>query len=373
MERGLYIHIPFCTRKCGYCGFYSEPMNSPGIHGFFMALEKELEGLPQGFSPVSIYMGGGTPTCLTPSDLERLLGLIQRHVVIKKGAEWTCEANPGSVTTEKAELLRDRGVNRISLGVQSFDQNNLDFLERRHDPDQSAWALDALNRMGFSNLSADLIYGIPGSSEEVLDQDLKQLIRSPVSHVSCYCLSVEENTPLKQQLERNIFQEEDEERVCEQYEQVRSSLSSNGFNHYEISNFAKPGSECRHNLLYWEGGEYLGCGPSAHSHYQNKRMGNVGTLEEYIGALENKTSHLAFEEELDPRRKACELLVFGLRKIQGVKRQWFKNKTGYDYMDLRGERIQNLIQGGFLLEDEKGLRMAEKAYFVSDAVFAELI
>ena len=340
---------------------------------FLRALEEELKNLPVTFSPETLFIGGGTPTCLPTAELRILFDLLKRAVDVRGVAEWSCEANPGTLDEEKADVLRAAGVNRVSLGVQSFEPQNLAFLGRIHSAKEAEAAFLQLRAAGFENINVDLMYGIPNSSREILKRDLAMVVSLGPEHVSCYCLTFEKGTELARQRDAGVVMEVEDEEELEQYQLIRETLGRAGYEHYELSNFAKPGRECRHNLLYWSGGDYLGCGPAAHSHWAGLRYGNVGDVEDYGAALEANRSPRNFEERLEPEAKARETLIMGLRRLKGVSRREFQAQTGFDYRTLRGREIDSLCGMGLLEESGGFLRLTEKSLFVSDSVFRELV
>lgn len=370
---GLYIHVPFCVRKCSYCDFYSIPCGDGHQGEFLRALKKELTQIPREWAPTTIYFGGGTPTTLQEQELEELCQLLRELVNLAQVEEWTCEVNPGTLTAAKARALRVAGVNRISLGVQSFDASNLQFLGRIHTGPAAIDTFRQLREQGFTNVGIDLIYGIPGASKHQLARDLKQTIALNPEHISCYCLSFEEHTPLQQALKRGEVREVADAEEAAQYRYICRTLQAAGYRHYEISNFARPGRECRHNLLYWSGGEFIGCGPSAHSHWKDKRYGNVRSLAAYCASFRDRTSPREFTEKLAPEAKARETLVMGLRQCAGISRKAFSAHTGFDYRALAGPRIDWLCKQHLLHESGDNLRLTQKGLFISDAIFAELI
>ena len=372
---GLYIHVPFCVRKCGYCDFYSMPAaeDSPAMAAYLDALERELGRLPPDFSPQTVFIGGGTPTAMSAATLKRFLDLLAKTLDGRKVSEWTCEVNPGTLTPEKIDLLLKAGVNRLSIGMQSFDPEALRVLGRIHAPEQSEEAYNLIRSAGCCNVNIDLIYAVPGASTEVLKNDLRRIVELGPEHAAAYCLIFEEDTPITHRRDRGEVSEVVDETQLDQYNLIRQTLRDAGYAHYEISNFARPGFECRHNMLYWTGGEYIGCGPAAHSHWKDARYGNVKDLEVYVRAMREGTPAREFEERLKPEAKAREALVMGLRLVGGIARDEFLKNTGFDYMDLRGKEIAWLREEGLLVEKGGGIRLSEKGLFVSDSVFAELV
>ncbi|HOW97161.1 MAG TPA: radical SAM family heme chaperone HemW [Kiritimatiellia bacterium] len=265
---GLYIHVPFCARKCAYCDFYSVPLNAAAAEEYLRALDRECGGLPDGFAPETVFIGGGTPTVLPPAELARLLDLLARRVNLGRVTEWTCEANPVTLDAEKIRILRGAGVNRVSLGVQSFDDGVLKFLGRLHTAREAVEAFRLLRAEGFDNIGLDLMCAVPGGA---IERDLERALALGPEHLSVYGLTFEDGTPLARRRDAGEVAELDEDEQLRQFRVVRETLKGAGFHHYEISNYARPGRECRHNLLYWGPGEYLGLGPAAHSHWGGQR------------------------------------------------------------------------------------------------------
>lgn len=382
---GLYVHVPFCVRKCLYCDFYSletargpvsrrvRAGDQPNQPQFLEALAKELKSFPPDFKPDTVFIGGGTPTELSLHDLTALINLLRETIDLSTVTEWTCESNPGTLTASKVERLLEAGVTRFSLGVQSFDSAALEFLGRIHSAEEAREGARLLRRMGVKNLNIDLMYGVPGMTLETVRRDLESALALEPDHIAYYCLIFEDGTPLADLRARGFVKETDDETELEQYEWIRAALRSAGYRHYEISNFAKPGRECRHNLLYWSGGEYLGAGPSAHSHWRGERWGNVRDLATYIERLQQGKDPAAFRERLDPEAKARETLVMSLRRIDGVAREEFRAQTGFDYQLLCAEALPWLIREGLLDDSSDRLRLTEKGLFVSDSIFAELV
>ena len=363
MGPGLYIHVPFCARKCAYCAFFSRCMEPGLVAAWFAGIARELDALPDGFAPTSVFFGGGTPTALDERDLARLIDLVRARVDLSRVAEWTCEANPGTLTPAKLELLQRGGVNRLSIGAQSFDDATLAKLGRIHAAAETRAGVAVARTAGFDNVGLDVIYGVRGVSRGTFRADVEAAMALDPEHVSCYCLEIEDGTPFARAAAAGrLAISEDEQRA--QFDWARQRLAEGGWGHYEISNFAKPGRECRQNLLYWTGGEYVGIGPAAHSHWSGVRRGNSPELPEWTRA---------FEEKLEPEAKARETLVMGLRRIAGWGRDEFRAATGFDYDALRGSEIAKLAAAGLLGAGPDRLRLADDALFVSDTVFADLV
>lgn len=352
---GLYIHIPFCVNKCSYCAFYSViSRDRKSQERFFQTLGTELSNLPPDFAPETIFIGGGTPTAVDFQCLEKFLPSLGKF----SPAEFSCEANPGTVDAERFALLRRSGVNRLSLGVQSFNFQCLETLGRIHSADEAERAFGLARAAGFENINIDLIFGVPGQTMEMVDEDLDRALALGSEHIAIYNLMYEEGTPLTKLNPTRL--EDSLER--EMYDRIRARLKGAGFVHYEISNFAKPGFECRHNQLYWNGGEYIGCGPAAHSHWKGVRRANVSDLNDYCA----NGPRCEFEEALDPEAKERETLVMGLRQLAGVE-------VSSNVWKKQGDVFQTLEKEGLLVIDGRRVRLSEEALFVSDAVFAELV
>lgn len=382
---GLYIHIPFCVRKCLYCDFYSLPTGKGPVSkrlkeieidqqpDFLDALNVELSRVPPGFSPETIFIGGGTPTELSDPDFSRFFEGIRKHIDVSRVVEWTCESNPGTLTADKVDIMLEGGVNRVSMGVQSLTPSVLEFIGRIHSPDEAIEGYHLLRSKGVTNINLDFMYGIPGQTLEMIERDLQKAIELGPEHIACYCLIFEDGTPLNDLRNKGFLKEVDDDTELEQYTRVREILTGSGYQHYEISNYAKPGFESLHNKLYWSAGEYIGCGPSAHSHWKGRRYGNIRNLDEYNRRLLAGKSVLQFEEELSLEARAREALVMYLRQMQGVSRSEFARKTGYDYQSMCADEIKWLVDIGMVESSEDRLKLTPQGVFVSDAVFAELI
>jgi len=384
-DYGLYIHIPFCVRKCLYCDFYSLPTGRGPVarrlaeldHDhqpeFLDALAAEFRQLPAHFRPHTIFIGGGTPTELSDEDFLRLFELIRASADLSNIAEFTCESNPGTLTPAKVDIMLAGGVNRVSLGVQSLTPSVLEFVGRIHSPAEAIEGFELLRRKGVKNINLDFMYGIPGQTRGMLAADLDQAIALGPEHLACYCLIFEDGTPLTELRNKGYLKEVDDDEELEQYKIVRDKLTAAGYDHYEISNYARPGFESAHNKLYWSAGQYIGCGPSAHSHWQGRRYGNIRNLSEYNRRMMAGESVRQFEETLEPEARAREALVMYLRRIDGVARAEFELVTGYDYGKLCGAEIRWLRQIGMVDDSGDRLRLTREGVFVSDSVFAELV
>ncbi len=367
---GLYIHIPFCAKKCAYCAFYSVASKDwKKQESFFQSLETEIKNLKSlypDFLPETVFIGGGTPTVLGASQLETLLADVAEAIDLSCVTEYSCEANPGTLDPQKLAALRAGGVNRLSVGVQSFDESILKTLGRIHTAAEAEEAFALAREAEFKNINLDLIFGVPGQSLEAVERDLDCALARAPEHLAVYNLIYEDGTPLTASNPARL----DEELEREMYYRIRERLIEEGFVHYEISNFAKPGFECLHNRLYWSGGEYFGAGPAAHSHWQGRRWANASNLTDYCANGPSTGFRISprreFEETLDSEAKAHETLVMGLRLLEGV------DVPDILWMELEAP-LHHLEAEGLIVIEGRHVQLSKEALFVSDAVFAELV
>ena len=377
-DTGLYIHVPFCRRRCAYCDFYAlpldpEPAGDP-VARYLAALDREAGRFaPPGFRPATVYLGGGTPTALPPGALDRLLAIAHARFDLSGVAEWTCEVNPGTVSRDTAARLRAAGVNRAAIGVQSFDPARLRLLGRIHGPGAIPRTFSTLRDAGIENLAADLIHGVPGQGLAGFAADLDALLALAPDHVSVYALDVPDGTPMADAVRAGRLAAPDDDEAADQYAHARDILRGAGFVHDELSSFARPGRSGRHNRLYWTGGDVLGIGPAAHSVLGRTRRGNPRNLDAWAAALAREEAPWAFEETLAPEAWAREALILALRRIEGVDAEAFRRRTGYAPEALRPAETARLFAAGQLVRTPRGFRLADDALFVSNAVFRELV
>ena len=317
--RHLYVHIPFCARICPYCAFYKELLDRSETPRFCEAILAELHQIPRErpLLPKTIYFGGGTPTALTTQQLQFLLGGFRDTLDLSQLREWTLEANPGSVSPRKAALLRELGVTRISLGVQSWDDDLLKLLGREHRADHLRDSFQIIRDAGFSNINVDLMFGLPGQTLEQWRASLEKTVTLRPEHISTYCLTYEEDTEFFVRHARGELKQDDDENA-EFFQMTMSILEAAGFEHYEISNYARPGFRSLHNQAYWSGADYLGIGPSAFSTIGLSRWQNVCDFRGYAGAILSGKSAIASVEELTPAMKRAERIALGLRTDVGI-------------------------------------------------------
>ncbi len=374
----LYFHIPFCERKCLYCDFYS--IESPSaFRPFLDALAKEIEiaGEQKGEEVPSVFFGGGTPSLLRPEELGAILEKIHARWNILPGAEITVETNPGTVDREKLTAFRALGINRLSIGIQSFDEDELRFLSRIHDARQAAQCVEDARAAGFENVSIDLIYSLPGQTLSQWRKTLKKGIELNPDHLSAYSLIVEENTPLAHLVAGGKVIPNSTDLEAELYQNTMEWMGEAGFKHYEISNYARDGRECRHNLVYWHHGNYLGFGPSAHSFEKQpggkaRRWGNIANLSTYVSSLKRNSLPRSFEETLDEQILAREFIFLGLRS-DGLDIQQLRRDTGFDLATVRSSDFRGLLDENLAVLDGSVLRLTDRGYLLCDEIACRLM
>jgi oxygen-independent coproporphyrinogen-3 oxidase len=373
--RAAYVHVPFCAHKCGYCDFASLAGADHQADRYLHALGREMEaatgGVPQEVD--TVFVGGGTPTRLDADQLSRLLALIRRWFPLAGGGEWTVEANPGTLDPAKADVLAEGGVNRVSLGAQSFHPELLRALERNHAPEEVGRALE-LVRPRFNRWSLDLIFGVPGSTPEHWAHDLETALTLGPTHLSCYGLVYEKGTALWKQWSAGEVRAVDEEAERTMYEHTIDRLAGAGLEMYEISNFARPGEESRHNLVYWTNDAYFGVGLGAARYVRGVRSTNTRELSAYLRRLEAGVDATGPTETLDPEARARETAVLMLRRTQaGMDRDDFATRTGFDLDLLLGAPVRKAVSMGLLEDDGRRIRFTREGLFLADSVLCDLL
>ncbi len=362
--KGLYVHIPFCEHICHYCDFVKRvPKNQEMIDTYLHALRLEIESYRDHFESIeTIYIGGGTPSMLSTLQLEYLLEGLKDI----KPVEYTIEVNPESYTDDKGIIFKQYGINRISLGVQTFDQKLLEYLNRKHTKAQVVHAVNHLKSLGIGKISIDLIYAIPGQTIEQLDVDLKAIEALDITHVSCYSLILEEKTYFYHQYLRGKFEQMDEDTEATMYQKVMDDLKRQGFHHYEISNYAKKGHVSLHNLIYWTLGDYIGVGLGAHGFIRGIRTYNHHSLPKY---LENPMER---NEIQDQTMMLQDELIFGLRKMEGVSLKMIRDKYHIDVLKHYPKLLEKMELGLIEIEDDH-LKLTAKGIFLGNQVFMVFI
>ncbi|HTQ38068.1 MAG TPA: radical SAM family heme chaperone HemW [Pirellulales bacterium] len=379
--RSAYIHVPFCRHRCGYCNFTLLAGRGDLIEPFLAALEIELSWLGQPHEVDTLFLGGGTPTHLRGQPLRRLLEIVMRwHPLANRNrarnggqnAEFSVEANPADLDAETIAMLADYGVTRISLGAQSFHSEKLRLLERDHQPGDIAKAVQLARNRGL-DVSLDLMFGAPGETLAAWQSDLHAALQLAPDHISTYGLTFERGTAFWSRLQRGALAKVDEETERQMYADAIDRLTAAGFEHYEVSNFARPGKRCRHNEVYWTGGEYFAAGPGAARHVAGVRETNHKSVTKWLRCMETGQSPVAEREYLPPEDKARELLVFGLRRLEGVRRDWFFARTGHEIDALVGKPLGRFVAAGLLTDDGCRIQLTRAGLFVSDSLWPEFL
>ena len=376
---GLYVHVPFCFHKCHYCDFYSITRQTPQRMGDFidrLLAEADLWATAKGgptLKPATVFFGGGTPSLLPLEQMQRLIAGLRDRFDFSQTHEWTVEVNPATASAEYCQMLRSAGVDRLSFGAQSFDRSELAALERHHDPNDVSRSIELARQAGFKRLNIDLIYAIPGQTLDSWQRSLEAAIEVGLTHYSCYGLTYEPNTPIAVKKRLGQLTPATDELELEMLHHARRRLEQIGCPAYEISNYAAPGQECRHNLLYWTGGDYIGLGPSAASHIQGHRFKNRPHLGEWEQSIDRSELPATDVEVLSPRRRADERVMLGLRLTRGLNFDDFAASTGFDARSLYADQIDRLAKLGLLGVDDVGFRLTTQGLNVADAIAAEFL
>jgi oxygen-independent coproporphyrinogen-3 oxidase len=373
---GIYLHSPFCVSHCTYCDFYTRAFNGESqVRSFAEALAAGLalsaQDLGVGGRLVdSVYFGGGTPSLLSPSDLELVMVALQSTFRLDQHAELSIECNPESVTPEKLSAFHSIGINRLSLGVQSFEPAILKTLGRAHSADRARQAFEEARRAGFENVSFDLMLALPGQSLEILRRDLDTAVDLAPDHLSTYLLEMDKETALRARIERGELKPPTEDEAADLYELTRSVLTRAGFRHYELSNFAVPGKECRHNLKYWTDLPFVGFGPSAWSYLGGRRFREGADLEGYLDAVRRKSPPKREAMEGDARERIEEALFAGLRLVDGVDLAHLGRSYGVeDPLGDRRQAVRDLEEAGFVSLEGGRLRLTRRSYAIANEIF----
>ncbi|MDD6784274.1 MAG: radical SAM family heme chaperone HemW [Prevotellaceae bacterium] len=369
VKQGVYIHIPFCKSRCVYCDFYSTTQSEQSKDLFIEALANEVKARAHFFGNNTIdtlYLGGGTPSTLGAESLSDIFNIIKENFVLKPEAEVTIEVNPDDVAPTFADHLTKTGVNRVSMGVQTFNDNHLSFLHRRHSANQAISAIKTLRNAGITNISIDLIYGLPGQTLEQWQKDLDTAFSQNISHLSAYALIFEEGTALYNMREKGLVAEADEELSLEMFTALMNKAREAGFLHYEISNFSLPDLHSRHNSGYWDGMHYLGLGPGAHSYNGTTRFANIGNLSAYlkVGGLTTE-NNLSITEHLTISQQIEETLLTSLRTAGGLDLTNFNNRFGTAALRrIINRALPYIYSGKLILSDHRFNTFPDKPTFI---------
>jgi oxygen-independent coproporphyrinogen-3 oxidase len=366
----LYIHIPFCRRKCLYCSFVSYDDREADIPLYLSALKKELIRRAGGECIRSIFFGGGTPSLIPAKDIGDLISVISTLFIMDEAAEITIEANPGTVDEAYLTAIRQPGVNRLSLGVQSLNNHELARLGRIHTAAEARDAVRLARGAGFDNLSLDLIYGLPGQTLTDWQHSLDDAVALGPEHLSLYALTLEADTPMWTAIKEGSLPEIDPDISADQYELAEDRLAAHGYSHYEISNWARPGRECRHNLTYWRNAPYLGAGVAAHSCIDGHRLANSKSLDKYMADFSGKTSPMPeLDEEIGPELELAETVILGLRLGEGINADDIQSRFGIDILAHYRRQVEEMADAGLLEQADGHIRLTRRGRLLSNEVF----
>jgi oxygen-independent coproporphyrinogen-3 oxidase len=379
MSLGIYIHIPFCVRKCPYCDFTSFPTEAVFESEYVDALKKEMESraLEAGLRKEirTIYIGGGTPSIFPPIIIYKLLSHLLREFKVRGDAEITIEANPGTVNLENLKGYRDVGINRLSLGVQSLNDRLLSTLGRIHNRQQAIDAYEDAREAGFDNIGIDLIHSIPGESLSDWKRELNEVVLLGPEHISAYSLTIEEGTRFHSQMQKGVLPIPSEETQLDMFLTTEEILEKAGYEHYEVSNYAIPGFRSRHNQIYWNGGEYIGLGLSAHSYISDQRIrtANSSNLEEYFRLIKEKGNAVIEEEMLTKEKAMGEAVFLGLRMLEGIDLEVFKERFGVGIETAFSDAVSELTQKGLLEMTQAHLRLTKQGLLLLNDVSVRFV
>lgn len=366
-----YVHIPFCTQICYYCDFSKVFIKNQPVDAYLQALIREFEryDIKQ---LRTLYIGGGTPTAITAQQLDYLLTNLTKNLDLSVLEEFTIEANPGDLTEDKIEVLKQSAVNRVSLGVQTFNDKQLKQIGRSHNEAQIYDTIASLKEAGFDNISIDLIYALPGQTMSDVKKNVAKALALDIPHLSLYSLILEHHTVFMNKMRRGKLNLPQEDLEAEMFDYIITELEKNGFEHYEISNFTKPGFESRHNLMYWDNAEYYGVGAGASGYIAGVRYRNQGPIQHYLKAVSEGNARLS-EEVLTKEEMMEEELFLGLRKKSGVSIAKFEERFGISFEERYGQVVAELRQQGLLVPDDEMIRMTKKGLFLGDTVAEKFI
>uniref|UniRef100_A0A7V2ZMG2 Heme chaperone HemW n=1 Tax=Ignavibacterium album TaxID=591197 RepID=A0A7V2ZMG2_9BACT len=371
----IYIHIPFCDHKCIYCDFYSI-ITSDNIESFLTSLKREINYYSQLHSKergvISVFFGGGTPSLMSPDYIKEIIELTKEKFSFASEVEITLETNPGTVDKNKLSDFRKAGINRISIGIQSFDEDDLKFLTRIHDKQTAINTVYSAVEAGFENISIDLIFNLPGQTKEKWKLNLEQAISLPIKHISAYSLILERGTILNKLVLDGKVQIQDEDYDAELYEITIDYLNEHGFIQYEVSNFAKPGYECIHNKAYWEYKDYFGFGPSAHSFINGKRWWNYSSLKRYISEVNEKQNAMMNFEELTKEQMRNEYIMLALRS-KGLNLAEYINSFGAEWLDKHSRDFEIMKNEGLVEIEHNLIKLTPKGYAICDEILSKIL
>ena len=376
MNLGIYLHIPYCLHKCGYCDFNSHPENREEASKYVDALLQELKAYSRSLRDYSIptlYMGGGTPTLLPPSQLKRILLTVFQNFDLTPDCEITIEANPATIKLQTLREIRSAGYNRISIGVQSFDEKELRLLERVHSVEEIHSTVQRARSANFENLSMDLMFALPGQTNEKWQSHLKHAIAKNPDHLSTYNLTIEPATAFNKLHEKGKLHLPNEDVQFEMYETAIKTLEGAGYQQYEISNFSKPGRESKHNINYWNNGEYIGVGAGASSYLKGERFKNTPLPGSYIREIRAKENAVETRERLEPMHAMGETLMLGLRLLKGISIDVFENRFQVSFQKVYGKVLDSLVQQELITFNQNRIALSRKGLFLADSVILKFL
>ena len=376
MNLGLYLHIPYCLHKCGYCDFNSHPENQEESVRYVEALLSELKFYSttlKKYSVLTVFMGGGTPTILPPRQLKKILQTVRQNFNLTLDCEITIEANPATIKLETLQEIRSAGYNRISIGVQSFDEKELQLLERVHNEEEIHSTVHRARAANFKNLSMDLMFALPDQTIEKWQSHLKQAIAKNPDHLSTYNLTIEPATAFFKLHEKGKLCLPHEDIQLEMYKITIQALEDAGYTQYEISNFSKPSMESQHNINYWNNGEYLGVGAGASSYLNGERFKNVNLPSIYIREIEAKSNAIDTRERLEPLQAMGETLMLGLRLLKGISIDVFENRFQVSFQKVYGKAVESLLNQELITFNQNRIALSRKGLFLADSVILKFM
>ncbi|MFU2164141.1 radical SAM family heme chaperone HemW [Streptococcus pluranimalium] len=367
-----YVHIPFCTQICYYCDFSKVFIQNQPVDDYLKALIREFEYY-EIKDLKTLYIGGGTPTAITAQQLDYLLTSLEKNINLTMLEEFTIEANPGDLTPEKIAVLKDSAVNRVSLGVQTFFDKQLKQIGRSHNEAQIYESIDALKAAGLTNISIDLIYALPNQTMAQVEENVRKALALDIPHLSLYSLILEDHTVFMNKQRRGRLHLPNEDIEADMFTYIIDELEKHGFEHYEISNFTKPGFESRHNLMYWDNVEYYGVGAGASGYLNGIRYRNRGPIQHYLKAIAQEGHSRLGEDILTKDQMMEEEFFLGLRKKSGISISHFEAKFGLPFEERYGHIVQELVEDGLLKQEADRIRMTKKGLFLGDTVAEKFI
>lgn len=372
----LYIHIPFCEKKCHYCDFNSYSGKNHLVDDYIKALKKEMQQygeIIKGHSVATVFFGGGTPSILTGEQMAEIMETLRRYYTLEEQAEISMEANPGTLNFHKLKAYYESGINRLSMGLQSCQNHLLKTLGRIHSFEEYVKNLEDARKAGFTNINTDLMFSLPGQTERDWQESLEKIVSLGIPHISAYSLIVEEGTPFFSWVENKKIILPDEEVDMNMYHYTIEYLKSKGYHHYEISNYAKNGFECKHNITYWHNEHYIGLGAGAHSYFDQKRFNNFADIDKYIHLLGEGSSPVEEEILVSKNDEIAETMFLGLRMMEGISIDGFFKRFHTTPLAIYEDTLEKLRKQGLIQWDEKGIWLTSKGIDLSNVVFEKML